>query len=133
MTIHNHALMQSRRSIVVSILTVALVAMAVAAESDDPAAVEPQTDSSMKPYTEEIRYGGKTARFEMIPIPGGRFKMGSPAGEEDRNDDEGPQVYAERCEAGCRIDTTGKVGETEPHHAWCRMSSRTSSVRTTGL
>jgi len=29
--------------------------------------------------------------FEMIAIPGGTYKMGSPAGEKDRKDDEGPQ------------------------------------------
>ena len=28
----------------------------------------------------------------MVPIPGGTFKMGSPASEKDRKDDEGPQV-----------------------------------------
>ena len=28
----------------------------------------------------------------MTPIPGGTFKMGSPANEKDRKDDEGPQV-----------------------------------------
>jgi formylglycine-generating enzyme required for sulfatase activity len=29
--------------------------------------------------------------FDMVPIPGGKFTMGSPAGEDGRNDDEGPQ------------------------------------------
>jgi len=30
--------------------------------------------------------------FDMVPIPGGKFKMGSPQGEEGRKTDEGPQV-----------------------------------------
>jgi formylglycine-generating enzyme required for sulfatase activity len=47
---------------------------------------------AMKPYTEKLQIGDKTITFEMVPIPGGKFKMGSPASEEDRQDDEGPQV-----------------------------------------
>jgi len=43
----------------------------------------------MVPYTETIP--GTNATFEMIPIPGGKFTMGSPDDEEDRRDDEGPQ------------------------------------------
>lgn len=44
----------------------------------------------MVPYTEKIP--GTDVTFEMIPIPGGEFVMGSPASEADRADDEGPQV-----------------------------------------
>lgn len=33
--------------------------------------------------------------YEMIPIPGGKFKLGSPATEKERKDDEGPQVEVE--------------------------------------
>jgi formylglycine-generating enzyme required for sulfatase activity len=44
----------------------------------------------MIPYTEAIP--GTDVKFEMVPIPGGTFKMGSPEDEEDRRDDEGPQV-----------------------------------------
>jgi formylglycine-generating enzyme required for sulfatase activity len=43
----------------------------------------------MVPYTATIP--GTDITFEMIPIPGGTFRMGSPADEEDRIDDEGPQ------------------------------------------
>jgi len=35
---------------------------------------------------------GTDVTFEMIPIPGGEFLLGSPDGEVDRNKDEGPQV-----------------------------------------
>jgi formylglycine-generating enzyme required for sulfatase activity len=44
----------------------------------------------MVPYTEKIP--GADVSFEMIPIPGGEFLMGSPAGEAGRGEDEGPQV-----------------------------------------
>ncbi len=44
----------------------------------------------MVAYTEQIP--GTDVTFEMIPIPGGEFLLGSPADEAGRNDDEGPQV-----------------------------------------
>jgi formylglycine-generating enzyme required for sulfatase activity len=43
----------------------------------------------MKPYTETIP--GSNVTFEMAPIPGGTFMMGSPSTEPGRSDDEGPQ------------------------------------------
>ncbi len=55
-------------------------------------AADSQSPTAMKAYTQELRCGDKTLEFDMVPIPGGRFKMGSPSGEADRNDDEGPQV-----------------------------------------
>lgn len=45
--------------------------------------------AEMKPYTETIP--GTPVTFEMAPIPGGTFTMGSPASETGRSDDEGPQ------------------------------------------
>jgi formylglycine-generating enzyme len=47
-------------------------------------------DGYMVPYVEKIP--GTDVTFEMIPVPGGEFLMGSPAGEADRSKDEGPQV-----------------------------------------
>ena len=44
----------------------------------------------MVPYVATIP--GTDITFEMIPIPGGTYKMGSPESEADRKDDEGPQV-----------------------------------------
>lgn len=43
----------------------------------------------MKAYTETIP--GTDVSFDMVPVPGGTFLMGSPAGESDRGEDEGPQ------------------------------------------
>ena len=42
----------------------------------------------MKKYVELIEH--TSAKVEMIPIPGGKFAMGSPAAEAERNPDEGP-------------------------------------------
>ena len=41
-----------------------------------------------KSYVDKL---GDKVSFEMVPIPGGTFMMGSPAGEKGRKDDEGPQ------------------------------------------
>ena len=43
----------------------------------------------MKPYTDEIP--GTGVKFEMVPIPGGEFVMGSPEAEKGFNANEGPQ------------------------------------------
>jgi formylglycine-generating enzyme required for sulfatase activity len=56
---------------------------------ENPAA-EAKDHADMKPYTEKIV--GTDVKFDMAPIPGGTFKMGSPAGEKGRKTDEGPQV-----------------------------------------
>jgi formylglycine-generating enzyme required for sulfatase activity len=47
------------------------------------------TPAEMKPYKQWIR--DTDIVFEMVPIPGGEFVMGSPPGEKGRSDDEGPQ------------------------------------------
>jgi sulfatase modifying factor 1 len=44
----------------------------------------------MVPYTMTIP--GTEATFEMQPIPGGTFKLGSPEGEPGRKPEEGPQI-----------------------------------------
>jgi formylglycine-generating enzyme required for sulfatase activity len=49
----------------------------------------PPSASSMKSYVETIP--GTEVKFEMLPISGGTFTMGSPAEEAKRGDDEGPQ------------------------------------------
>ena len=47
----------------------------------------------MKPFTQSIP--GTEASFDMVPIKGGTFKMGSPSGEAKRREDEGPQFEVE--------------------------------------
>ena len=46
--------------------------------------------AAVAPYTETIP--GTSVTFDMVPIPGGTFTMGSPATEPFRADDEGPPV-----------------------------------------
>ena len=67
--------------------------------------------AAMKPYRESIalaaQEGGAPAavEFDLVPIPAGKFTMGSPDSEADRKPDEGPQHEVEiapfwmgRCE-----------------------------------
>ncbi|MGE0756943.1 MAG: formylglycine-generating enzyme family protein [Pirellulaceae bacterium] len=70
------------------------VTSAVVARGEDGALLAiPDAEASaaeqMKPYTEKIEHTDST--IEMLPIAGGEFLMGSPATEEGRGDDEGPQ------------------------------------------
>ena len=97
------------------------------APTDLPASVA-SSEAEMKPYREAI--GDRGVTFDMIPIPGGMFLMGSPLDEPDRRDDEGPQHEVEvepfwmgRCEVtwdeynlwaglveGLAVDDTGDAG-----------------------
>ncbi|WKN30889.1 formylglycine-generating enzyme family protein [Porifericola rhodea] len=45
---------------------------------------------AFEPYTETIP--GSQVSFDMVPIQGGEYMMGSPSSEDKRKDDEGPQV-----------------------------------------
>ena len=49
-----------------------------------------ETAKEMKSYTEKI--ANTEVSFDMVPIPGGEYTMGSPATEKNRADDEGPQL-----------------------------------------
>jgi len=55
------------------------------------------TAEEMKPYEDTIPapvpYGDR--KFKMVPIPGGKFKMGSPASEKGHNENEAPQFEVE--------------------------------------
>ena len=70
--------MTSRRAALAGLLA---VASAVAGGAADPPA-------EMKPYAETIP--GTSVTFDMVPLAGGTFRMGSPPGEPGRNADEGP-------------------------------------------
>jgi len=68
--------------------------MIIAGQLAGPACADEPTahasgESKMKPYTESLSGTGVT--FDMVPIAGGEFVMGSPATETDREEDEGPQ------------------------------------------
>jgi formylglycine-generating enzyme required for sulfatase activity len=52
-------------------------------------AAPPAAAAPAKPYTETI--AGTKVTFDMVPVPGGSFQMGSPAKEKGRKKDEGPQ------------------------------------------
>ena len=43
----------------------------------------------------KVTIPGTSVAFEMVPIPGGKFKMGSPDAEEGREENEGPQFDVE--------------------------------------
>ncbi len=47
-----------------------------------------QAPADLKPYTQEIP--GTSLKFNLVPIPGGTYKMGSPDAEAKRGEDEGP-------------------------------------------
>jgi formylglycine-generating enzyme required for sulfatase activity len=48
-----------------------------------------KTEAEMKAYAEPIRYSD--SKIELVPIPGGKFMMGSPPTEAKRKADEGPR------------------------------------------
>jgi len=70
-----------------------LFSQATSSQQTASALASPKTSHAapreMKPYVETIP--GTIVKFEMVPIPGGTFMMGSPASEGKRSPDEGPQ------------------------------------------
>jgi len=67
-----------------SLLALSLPSALLAGEADV------KTQAEMKPYKQKIDQSDVS--FEMLPIPGGEFLLGSPKDEADRKPDEGPQV-----------------------------------------
>ncbi len=63
-----------------------IITMLVPTSAQEPA---PASAADMKPYVETI--SGTDLKFELVPIPGGEFLMGSPDDEENRGEDESPQ------------------------------------------
>ncbi len=91
-------LMQRRVTLMVVATILPLAATAVTVSTAVPWVVPTAPEQStsppeFKPYTETISATGE--KFDMVPIPGGKFTMGSPESEPKRNDDEGPQVEVE--------------------------------------
>ncbi len=66
------------------------LALLVALATAPAALAEDVPKAALKPYTQTI--AGTDLKFDMLPIPGGTFLMGSPASEAKRDADEGPQV-----------------------------------------
>lgn len=101
---------------------------------------EASAASEMKRYVDSIP--GTTATFEMVPLPGGKFTMGSPDGEAGRKSAEGPRREVElspfwigRCEVSwdeylpfqMKLDKAARAaGETSPaaQDAWADAVSR---------
>jgi len=90
----------------------------------EPIDVKDSTAASaneMKPYTEVLV--GNDVTFELVPIPGGTFTMGSPATETNRGDNEGPQFEVEiepfwmgKCEV--TWDEYWLWGQAVEHFQW---------------
>jgi len=73
-----------------------LVARAADAPPKSPADVKDAaatTEAEMKPYTDII--ASADVAFDLVPIPGGKYLMGSPNSEAGHKDDEGPQHEVE--------------------------------------
>lgn len=77
--------------LIVSCLAVAAVTLASLAAA--PTATSPEAEAKieaeMKPYTETLR--DAEVKFDMLPIKGGKFLLGSPDSEAGRGEDESPQ------------------------------------------
>jgi formylglycine-generating enzyme required for sulfatase activity len=69
-------------AVAISAFSLGSARLASAAPQEPPA----ETAGSMKPFTETIP--GTEIKFEMIPIPGGTFEIGSPPGAEKGKDDD---------------------------------------------
>lgn len=77
-----------------------------------------KSESEMKAYVETIP--STDAKFDMVPIKGGKFLMGSPEKEEGRNADEGPQHEVEIAPFWM-----GKCEVTwEEYELWCLKLDR---------
>lgn len=72
-----------------AVLAVALCTPAIMARAAD-APDKTDTSKAFAAYSESIK--GTPVSFDMVPVKGGRFRMGSPASETGRSEDEGPQA-----------------------------------------
>jgi formylglycine-generating enzyme required for sulfatase activity len=73
-----------------SLVASAVIASAAPEGTAVPADAAAQTAAKLEAYTETIP--DTQVAFDMVPIAGGTFTMGSPANEPGRQPDEGPQV-----------------------------------------
>jgi formylglycine-generating enzyme required for sulfatase activity len=68
------------------------LAICVSQISSISQAGDKKTGAKAKPQPYKQVISGTGIEFEMVPISGGEFLLGSPVSEADRGDDEGPQV-----------------------------------------
>lgn len=110
-----------------------------------PASVA-MSEPEMKPYREMIGKSGVS--FEMVPVPGGKFLMGSSDSESGRGEDEGPQhevvvepFWIGRCEVtwnefnlwagvveGLASDDTGDAGTGQADPDLRRMEAIADAI-----
>ncbi len=86
------AYQRTAAAIALTFAIVPIYTTTTAAERPDPLPIqnsEAASEAAMKPYTELVEHAN--AKIEMVAIPSGKFTMGSPATEADREEDEGPQ------------------------------------------
>jgi formylglycine-generating enzyme len=77
-------------SILMGLALLGVAAPGIVAEKPAEGPAVEVAEGWMVPYMSTIP--GTEVTFEMVPVPGGEFLMGSPAGEAERAEDEGPQV-----------------------------------------
>jgi formylglycine-generating enzyme required for sulfatase activity len=100
-------LRRAPRRLTLPLLAAAVLLGAKAAAASAPAPIDPKRlaivkqvrekilrtaakpTAALQPYEEGIP--GTTVKFSLVPVPAGTFLLGSPAGEKDRQPDEGPQ------------------------------------------
>ena len=95
--------------LVAAMLGLGAIASLRAIAADPPAPAAPPVEG--KAYTQKIP--GADVSFNMVPIPAGKFMMGSPETEKKRKADEGPQftVASRAVLDGCRrSDPAGICG-----------------------
>jgi formylglycine-generating enzyme required for sulfatase activity len=84
----------ARQSFVAALVLLGSMAASVEAKPLlDVADAQASSEAEMKTYAEKI--GNTNVTFQMLPIKGGKFQMGSPDSEKGRNPDEGPQHEVE--------------------------------------
>jgi formylglycine-generating enzyme required for sulfatase activity len=80
-------------AILAALVSMVGAASAAAPDPKDPYLRDPDSiaasEAEMKPYKQRLRH--TEVEFEMVPIPGGVYLMGSPESEPGRSEDEGPQ------------------------------------------
>jgi len=92
-TIRSQLALRGATGVSVLFLVAAVCALAGCQSASARRSPKETAPPDMKPYTEKIP--GTDVAFDMVPIRGGRFVMGSPATEPNRSKDEGPQCEVE--------------------------------------